>query len=525
MTMFRERVTRSNQLGKHDPAARCFYLRGFTALFHGVCVVLLLSAAMLAQTTTQSASLGGFGSLSYSLTKGAVSPCSHTAASVGAAETSLGQGETSLTPGGVGDFFVGGQFQVFTSSGFVYHEPSGVTHSLSGSASFISSTSGASCPPNGSSGTITLAGQGYNIAFAPAAGPGTASMSVILHPQYYILSILYDPPGNQSNNGYTSSTSSAATTTISNTFASGTSTNISASLPFGAVTGSVTFGTTKSSGTSTSFQVTTGSGNGAQLKSNRNPIDHTQDVVFLWLNPEIVITPTGPSSATYTIGTVTDSNGQQELPNIVNVSVAGLQNPSLIGVDTLGPQALTPTETLPGLASICAHPLPAAQCTQANACGCVPSDFATILQQDPLVGSSQTTAPSQVDSNRYKFIGTQKLEGPPTPGAPSQTDFSFTETDSNTTTMTETSQNSYSVGYSIGSGVDILGFGLKINNTNTFTWTNSLSIGNSSTNAHQASILLLTSDVGCVENIDIYEDTVYHTFALALPATPPSNCN
>lgn len=210
--------------------------------------------------------------------------------------------------------------------------------------------------------------------------------------------------------------------------------------------------------------------------------------------------------------------------DIVNVNVAGLQNPSEIPLSVLLPQTVQPGVTLPGLANICAHPLPPNQCTQANACGCVPSDFAAILAADPLIGSSQTTPPSQIDSARFALVDSQILEGPQQQGGAPVLN-SFNQSDSSLQSQTETETQSNSVSYSTSSGVGIsFLFTLTITNTNIFTFTQTESQGVQNGSAHQATVTLGSDKIQCFEHVDIYEDTVYHTFAFALPASPPASC-
>lgn len=349
----------------------------------------------------------------------------------------------------------------------------------------------------------------------------SAKLNGFVNPTYNILSVVYSPPGDHSSNGFANTTSTGTTNTVGANFTQGSSTTYSAG---GGLIGSgslgVTFGVSATSGDSQSFSVTYQNGNGSQLLSVSQPIDHSQDQFFLWLNPQVSFsTGSTSTSATYSVGTV---DGQPM--DIVNVNAAGLQNPSLIPLSVLLPQTIQPGVTLPGLANVCANPLPPDQCTQANACGCVPSDFAPILAADPLIGVSQLVAPSQIDASRFVFVNSQILEGPAQVGSGPVLN-SFTESDSTLQSLTESESQANTTSYTSSSGFDIpFLFTLTITNTSSFTITTTESQGVQNGSAHQASVTLGSSKVGCFEHVDIYEDTAYHTFSFALPAAPPVEC-
>ena len=87
-------------------------------------------------------------------------------------------------------------------------------------------------------------------------------------------------------------------------------------------------------------------------------------------------------------------------------------------MEILEPQVPSPGVTLPGLSFICANPLPPSECTQENACGCTPADFAPIVAQDELASvTDQATALNSVDPNRFVYINSISLQGPDQQGA------------------------------------------------------------------------------------------------------------
>lgn len=469
-----------------------YWLRGLKWLF-GVTLAVTLTGAAFGDAV----SLNGSGTLTYTVFDSGLIPCI--------------PDSTFLIP----------SYEEWDFSNFVFTDAQGVNHSLPGSTSYFQvNGSDPSCPaPGGFSVRLTDDAPRYFIIAQPNQGFLTANLNIELYPKYKILSILYDAPGNRSSNGYTNSVSNTITASISQTFSNATATSVSAS--FAGSGYGVSFSASKSTQNSTAFQFSTSNGFGASLASVGNSVDHTQDQFLIWLNPMVVVTPTGTSSATYSMGTPIGSNGQPEPMDIVNINVYDLQNPSLIPIGVLQPQIRNNVSGLPGLANICANPVPA--CTTAP-CGCVTSDFAGILASDPLISISlQNTQPDQVAPNRYVFVNSQILEGPQCAGCDPLT-LSFTESDSQSTSQTLTQTSSYTVGYTRTSGFSLFGAGLTLAHTNSFSWSNSMSTGTANGTSHTASVTLGSTSVGCNETINIYEDTVYHTFALA-PAVVSSLCN
>lgn len=315
---------------------------------------------------------------------------------------------------------------------------------------------------------------------------------------------MYDPPGNQSSNGFTAFNSNGTSVATDQTFTQGTAVSFSYSVV--GLGNEWSFGSSSGSRTSEMSQVTHTSGHGSSIRSLYDHIDHTLDHIYLWLNPQVIFVQTDSSSGIFSIWTV---SGQPQ--DILDLSVADMQNPSQIPPAKCNPYVLDGV-TVPGVCSICANPS-----------SCTAGDFAPIVAADELVSGSVTLNPNGCTADaRYCYVSSTYMEAP----NPNPVFNSFTESDSSLQAQTFTQTHSYSVGYSTSAGLNILGlFSLQQRNTTTFTWADSQSVGSSSGITNQASITLGTSTAGCNTGIDVYEDTVYHTFVPVPSAPLPAACN
>jgi hypothetical protein len=203
-------------------------------------------------------------------------------------------------------------------SGFSY-TLSGVTTPLSGDDITYQDPNGAPCPPT-SNPPVTFTLPGEEILFTPSllGGGGTANVSGLLYPKYYITSILYAPPGNKSTVSYTNSTTYATTGSTGANFQEGTSSTFSESFGFMGIGGteSDTYGTATAEGVTYAFTTSISQGSIFGIDSvstNPNTVSHNQDAFVLWLNPAISILQTGSTDAyTYGMGTQLQTAGDPD---------------------------------------------------------------------------------------------------------------------------------------------------------------------------------------------------------------------
>jgi hypothetical protein len=363
---------------------------------------------------------------------------------------------------------------------------------------------------------FTSGGRGSVQVFCPCFGISPPNW-VVVQPKYYVVELLYAPPGNTSSAGFTNSTTQSTMTSVGSNFQSGTSEAFQVSLGFGGdrYTYGQSSGTSSTTSSTSAFSESLQTSTGSTLKSIENPIDHTQDQFWLLLNPEIAIVQTSTNSVSYGMSTINN-----EYPDIVNLNVAEMLNPSLIPLSVLETQTDPTTGgPLPGLKNICALPLPDNQCTSANACGCVASDFSVIVGLDEL-RSNPNQNPVTVDTNRFKYVSTITLEGPACSTCDPVTN-TYAITDSTLASETTGYSQAYSVAYSAGTTVSSpLGIASVSDTfTQSFQWTDSISFGSSNGTAHAETVTLGTSGVSCYQQYDVYQDGVFHTFAY-YPVSP-----
>jgi hypothetical protein len=397
----------------------------------------------------------------------------------------------------------------------------------------------------------------YYLQATGGAGSASSITPGIVYPKYQVESILYATPGNFSNNGFTNSTTDGVTTTVGNSFAAGDTTTFSVSGGFLGLgsTLSWSYGWTATTGNSTASTATITDATGILNASNSqgsNTINHQQDLFVIWLNPAVYIYQAGPSSVTSLMGTQLQTAGdpspgqpeqyqdQVEVYAQAMLASSGNNNLTTVPVEILVPQVVG-SETLPGLANICANPIYYPNsCTLANQCGCVPSDFAPILAQDPLLNYTSTESPLNADTSgttvcakpatssscRYVPVPTapgstvqevELLSGPDEQGGnrPINT---FTQTDSTQVTQTLSESLANSVGFSWEQDWKFIGTGISLKNAEQFTWTSSESTGAINGSANSQTVTLSSGTVGCYQDVPIFEDTVFHTFVFQQPA-------
>lgn len=187
-------------------------------------------------------------------------------------------------------------------------------------------------------------------------------------------------------------------------------------------------------------------------------------------------------------------------------------------------------------------------CTQANQCGCTPADFAVILEQNPLLNYNSSTytaspgdgtvsplmenasgdsvcgydqpagyvIPSGADC-RYVIVPQSGTNIPIIQSLNGAQSSSYSQTDSTVSTYTTTSTHSYNTGLSFSVGF----FLSSLKTQETWTWTDTEGTGSSTGGTNTMNVTLQTSNASCSEDVNIYEDTLYHTYVFQAP----NNCS
>ncbi|MGD0799841.1 MAG: hypothetical protein ABR906_00850 [Terracidiphilus sp.] len=302
-------------------------------------------------------------------------------------------------------------------------------------------------------------------------------------------------------------------------------------------------------------------------------INHNLDSFVIWLNPQVTILSDGMIPLSYTVNpqptTGVSAIVADMLPGPVpaismeptagSISTTNPSGISTVPLSYLQPQAIANDQDngnayMPGLAAICKNQTyyPNNCAGDPNGqCGCTPADFAPILALDPLLNYNTTTytanpvagtvSPLESDASgasvcaenpvpttancRYVIVPIEtKSTTPLFEPLSGSAGVTYTVTDGTTTVETIGTQSSINLSSNVGWSYSFGPLMSSIKTTDTWTWTQTESVGNSSGKANSMSVLLKTSDAGCGENVNVYEDTVYHTFAFQVP-TGSFGCN
>ncbi len=329
-----------------------------------------------------------------------------------------------------------------------------------------------------------------------------------IFPKYYILGLVYAPPGCTSTSTLACSTQSSVNYEAASSMGTKVSTqksfssNVSVNVDFG-VADVFKFdaggGYQNVSSDSTSQTVTKGQGLKIGAVGNGDGVDHTQDAFILLLNPAVAVRETqqivnnecGPPVAQWYLG-LSGSSGTQERYTLY---VEWLKNPSLM-----------PTNVAQQLQTL----------------GFTTSDYQTILSRDPFSSGSTQIDTSRFIPTTYSFPYEPPLqEADCNNGVCSCLSMAATITNQLQTEVQRESQDQYSLSFKEElSGIDLGIFDFGASSDQKFTWTSTSTNNDTTSNSQSA-----TATVVCPSTtyqgptiMRIYWDTLFGSF-LFVPTT------
>lgn len=327
-----------------------------------------------------------------------------------------------------------------------------------------------------------------------------------IFPKYYILGLVYAPPGctstsalkcsTQSSVDYQASSSMGTKVSMENAFSKTFDDKVDVSVGVkdaGSIGASVSGGYQNTSSDSKSQTITKGQSLDIKATGNGDGIDHDQDLFILLLNPavavrentQVVNNQCGPTVVSWYMG-VSGSSGHEAL---YTIPVGWLKNPS-----SMPANVVYQLQTLLKFTN---------------------DDYQTILAQDPFANGSTT-----IDSNRFTlttysfpYIPTQQLSDCNN-GVCSCTTFADTLKNEFQTDVGSKYQDQYSLGFSESAGFDIGVLSIKNQSDQKFTWT-STSTNDATTDSSQsalAAVMCPSSNYQGPTNMDVYWDKLFGSF-------------
>ena len=303
-----------------------------------------------------------------------------------------------------------------------------------------------------------------------------------LDPRYYVMSVVYSPPG-------TTGSGPKSTVTYGNGAKTGTETKTGSSFKHGvSVTAQRSIAGFVSISGSAGYSVTNGSSNSLAISKKEETqisasggtsdgIDHDRDAIWLWLNPRVNLAICG-SKTDWTLGT----RGASDM-RLQYVYVGHLKDP---------------TQMPPGVANeLAAH-------------GITPAEYPNILTHNPYANGSPL-----VDSGRFVQTTTSFPYEPPYAPGDAPMSYQLTLTNETTSSNTSSYERQYKVGVEVSGGnkfTQWAGLSLKVNAE--FVWTNSKQTTSSTTTTESATVRVTGPSFGYTgpTNLAVYYDTLYKTF-------------
>jgi hypothetical protein len=309
--------------------------------------------------------------------------------------------------------------------------------------------------------------------------------------------------------------------------------------------------------------------------------NHNLDVFEVWVNPLVTIESNGNTPVSYSVSSTLLTINGVKVPAADIIGVPALtMEASATGVTTVPGDLLRPIPTgqenqfdgpafIPGLGAICANNAlyqaqlkedrtnpanPAKICTGANQCGCTPADFAGILETNPLLRYDAATftanpysgweSPVLANNSPDSICGLNTV--PNTPSNPADCRYVPVPLPNTNSTPSDYAVPLYylmeggiqspshmyddgttSAEIISGSTITTVTLGWSagiVKGQEQWQWTDLHSIGNANSIANSMSVTLSSSNEACDEEVEFYEDTVFHTFVFYVPPASQTNC-
>lgn len=321
--------------------------------------------------------------------------------------------------------------------------------------------------------------------------PTNQPVTGTLVPRYFVLTLVYAPPGINGGAGNPNSGTGTSSVDYGSSSSTGTTTSTSSSFQEGVSVGVSIGGGDKdagSLGSDFSYSKSTTDTQSVEIKKTAtfdikvpgpaaDGIDHNRDRFYLWLNPKVEVTIDPENNLAWQLGV----NG----PNmtIQYVEVGWLKNPATMQ---------------PGVKALL------------DRAGLTPADYAAILALDPFA-SGQIS----IDPNRYAVLPQSfPYEAPDNANDPISTS---TYALQGSVTHTRTTQVQYTTNFSVSGGLNLGIFKLK--SSASLQWTNSSSTTDTNAATQSATVVIGGPAFGYKGPTDlmVYMDTVYNSFMFAFP--------
>lgn len=358
-----------------------------------------------------------------------------------------------------------------------------------------------SCKINGKPGIREC----FNGRFTPCVPiddePTGPVVSGTVQPKYYILSVIYAPPGTKggdisSSVKYGSGSTTGTTVSSSSSFKNNHSVTVSTGVNIFEVVkigGELSYEYTRNKSSNRSLDIRKSASKEINMPGpSVDGIDHDRDQIWLWLNPTVKLTLT-PTSASWAL----DSKREA----VIQFVFAGhLKDPSKM-----------PPGVVQALRS---H-------------GITAEDFPEILKADPFVRRRRLVEatepePIVIDTKRFKRLPTTFPYEPPFAQGDKATTLTFSITNATAGSSASSVERETTLGAnSSGSAGFLSFFEASIKNENKWTWTNSTTNSTSADATESAAVTVGGPAFGYTgpTNMRVYYDVLYKTF-LFVPIEP-----